>query len=126
MHNLADFCGKMRNLAEFSGILRNFAEICGHLRKNAELENVTILQRNNYAMASRAELDIPPTPSDPGGEPAVIPYSPLPSFSEAAQKQPNRVSKAFETQNQGTDQENQGKPTVQIRRSGVICTLGFP
>ena len=47
------------------------------IQKHAELENVMTLQRNSYPMASRAELDIPPTPSDPGGEPAVIPYSPL-------------------------------------------------
>ena len=74
-------------LVETCGILRKHADICGNiqnfekkttmnfyriLRKNVELENAMILQRNNYPIGSRAELDIPHTPSNPGGNPQLF------------------------------------------------------
>ena len=50
-------------------ILRDFVE-------TLKIVENYILLRNNYPIDSRAELDIPHRPSDPVGEPTVIPYTP--------------------------------------------------
>ena len=77
MKDVHVFCAKYRqmlNLAKLCGIMLNFQKKYEILRKNVEWNNAIILQRNNYPLGRRAELFNPYTPSDPGGQPTVIPH----------------------------------------------------
>ena len=66
MRNYVDICCCFQIVAKclrkMTGFVKKKIEI---LRANVKFDN--IVQRNNYSVGSRAELNIPHTPSDPGG-----------------------------------------------------------